>query len=116
MAWMYCAKCEAEQAEPTDEQVLTGQYLCPQCGHHNFPNKNMNDVVLSVLERLAILEEISRSSDLSTVVLAQTVELSLLPNEARWLKALVQNPVYSNESDEDVDYRQAIFHKIEMKP
>lgn len=117
MAWMYCKKCDAPQDEPTNEQVLKGEYNCPQCGYTNYPNKSLNDVVLSLDERIAILENISKCSDLNDIVLAKTVELSLLPNEARWLKALVQNPVYSNESAEDADFRASIFHKLgDLKP
>lgn len=112
MAWMYCKRCEAEQDEPTDEQVLKGEYTCKECGYANFPNKSMNDVVLSLLERVAILEDISHHSNLNDLVLVHSVELSLLPGEARWLKALVQNPVYSNETQEDADYRASIFHKL----
>lgn len=118
MAWMYCGKCEAEQQEPTDEQVLNGEYLCPQCGHHNYPNKSLNDVVLSILERLEALEaNTCVGSDLKSIVLAKSVELSLLPNEARWLKSVVQNPIYSNEDAQDAEYRAAIFHKLgDIKP
>lgn len=114
MAWMYCSKCDAAQKEPTDEEVLTGQYICPACGHTNYPNKSLADVVLSLSERLAILEDISQQTNLQHIVLASSVELSLLPNEAAWLKALVQNPVYSNETHEDADMRAAIFHKINL--
>lgn len=114
MAWMYCSKCNAEQDEPTDEQVLRGEYNCPHCGHTNYPNKSLADVVLSLSERLAILEDISQQTNLQNIVLASSVELSLLPNEAAWLKGLVQNPVYSNESSEDAEMRASIFHKITL--
>jgi DNA-directed RNA polymerase subunit RPC12/RpoP len=108
MTWAYCSKCEAALKEPTVEQALRSEYNCPQCGHNNFPNKSMVDVVIEIHERLCLVE----SRELSNLVLAESVELSLLPNEARWLKALVQNPVYSNETQEDADFRASLFHKL----
>lgn len=108
MAWTYCSKCDASMSEPTVEEALKNEYCCKQCGHTNFPNKSMADIVIELNERLEALEQ----GNLHKVVLASSVELSLLPNEASWLKALVQNPVYSNESLEDADFRAAIFHKL----
>lgn len=109
MAWSSCSKCSHELDEPTPSQVINNDYLCPSCGHNNYPNKSLAEIVLELCDRVAALEQ----DDLSTVVLASSVELSLLPNEARWLKTLMQNPVYSNESAEDADYRAAIFNKID---
>lgn len=47
---------------------------------------------------------------------AVSVELSLLPNEALWLRGLLQNPVgntpHETESATDSDYRVGIFHKL----
>lgn len=108
MAWAYCSKCETALLEPTVEQALRADYNCPTCGQACFPNKSLVDVVIELHERLCLLEQ----RELSNLVLAESVEVSLLPNEARWLKALVQNPVYSNESTEDADFRSSIFHKL----
>jgi hypothetical protein len=108
MAWAYCSKCETALLEPTVEQALKNDYNCPTCGHSNFPNKSLVDVVIEMHERLCLLEQ----RELSNLVLAESVELSLLPNEARWLKGLMQNPVYSNEDAQDAEYRQSIWHKL----
>lgn len=113
MAWAYCSKCEASMSEPTVEEALKNEYHCKSCGHNNFPNKSMADIVIELNERLEALEaNTCVDSDLKSIVLAQSVELSLLPNEAAWLKGLMQNPVYSNESAEDADYRASIFNKL----
>lgn len=110
MAWAYCSKCNYELNEPTVEQALKNEYDCENCGHSNFPNKSMADIVIELHQRLELLEQ----ATLSNIVLANSIELSLLPNEAAWLKALVQNPVYSNESNEDAEMRASIFHKITL--
>lgn len=110
MAWAYCSKCETGMNEPTVEEALKNEYVCPTCGHNNFPNKSLADIVIELSQRVEALEQ----GNLNTIVLASSVELSLLPNEAAWLKGLVQNPVYSNESSEDAEMRASIFHKITL--
>ena len=111
MAWAYCKACNHGLSEPSVAQVLgKADYCCSSCGTTNFTNKNMADVVLELHERLQALEQ----GQLNTVVLASSVELSLLENEAQWLKHLVQNPVYADEIQLDRDMREALFNKLSL--
>lgn len=43
---------------------------------------------------------------------AVSVELSLLPNEADWLRAVMQNPLSDPEVQLDHDMREALFIKL----
>lgn len=109
MAWAYCKTCNHPLSEPNVAQVLNKEdYCCSSCGAINYTHKSLADVVLELHERLEALEQ----GQLNNVVLAASVELSLLPNEAAWLKAYIQNPTRSPESQLDGDMREAIWNKL----
>lgn len=108
MAYSYCTHCRAELDEPSAAQILGFElFLCPHCNHTNTCTKSVEQLVLEMHERLEQLEQ----ADLNQVVLAHSVELSLLPSEAQWLHTLLQNPLPSEPADE-LEMRQALFHKL----
>lgn len=56
MAWTYCRKCDTEMEEPTLREVLTYDYLCPNCGSLVDPQKSVNECIIELLERVEALE------------------------------------------------------------
>ena len=41
-----------------------------------------------------------------------TIELRLTEKEARWLIGIMQNPIHSDETNQDRDFRQMFFNFI----
>lgn len=59
MAWIYC-DCGAGLNHPTDREVLTDGYPCPNCGkdHSNRIDTDLRaEAVGRVLDRLEIIEK-----------------------------------------------------------
>lgn len=58
MAYAYCTKrgCDGELDEPTPEEVLEGEQVCPSCGRGNSTTKTPNDLILELVARIEFLE------------------------------------------------------------
>lgn len=48
------------------------------------------------------------SKEITTII-----HLELNEDEANWLKSLMQNPIWTNESDRDKDMRQKFWNNID---
>lgn len=61
MAFIYCDECEAGMDRPYQREVLTNQYICPNCGSnqsHRIDENHRADCLNRLVDRLETIENL----------------------------------------------------------
>lgn len=60
MAFIYCDECEAGMDRPSQREVITNQYICPNCGSnqsHRIDEDTKSEYIDRLLTRIEIIED-----------------------------------------------------------
>jgi hypothetical protein len=84
MAWRYCS-CECSLDNPTTEQIIRGELVCPECDKQHGISENDKDTLLvELVDKVGKLEKIikllaakSSNTDVSVKLVSDRLDLLL---------------------------------------